>query len=208
VQTFDGVRWLSQRFAIDWIKADAAGMSRGAGDPQDPASYYAYGQEVLAVADGRVVSVLDDRSDRPVPVPDPALDRENAAHITTGNHVILSIGSGRFPMYAHLQPGSIRVRVGDRVRRGQAIALLGNSGNSTEPHLHFHVAANDRPLEADGLPYVHDRFGLTARVGGDRAAAFTAPSGFTGRLTLDPFAGAPLHRDELPLICDVVDFGG
>lgn len=209
VQTFDGVRWLSQRFAIDWIKADAAGRTRGDGDPRDPASYLAYGQDVLAVADGRVVSVLDSRPDRPVPSPDPALDRRNAAHITTGNHVILSIGGGRYPMYAHLQHGSIRVRVGDRVRRGQPIARLGNSGNTTEPHLHFHVADRPRPLEADGLPYVHDRFRLTDRVGGDRRAAFDTPDGWTTRVTLDPLSGGGAWRqDELPLLWDVVDFGG
>ena len=56
-----------------------------------------------------------------------------------GNNVIMEIGDGLYAFYAHLQPGSLRVKVGDKVRRGQVLGLLGNSGNSSEPHLHFHI---------------------------------------------------------------------
>jgi murein DD-endopeptidase MepM/ murein hydrolase activator NlpD len=57
-----------------------------------------------------------------------------------GNHVILSLRNGHYAFYAHLQPGSIRIKPGDRVRRGQVLGLLGNSGNSNAPHLHFHIS--------------------------------------------------------------------
>jgi murein DD-endopeptidase MepM/ murein hydrolase activator NlpD len=57
----------------------------------------------------------------------------------------------------------LRVKVGDRVKRGQVIGLVGNSGNSTEPHLHFHVADANSPLGSEGIPYRLDRFELVGR---------------------------------------------
>lgn len=206
VQTFDGVRWLAQRFAIDWVQADDSGRTRD-GDPHDPASYFVYGEPVLAVADGRVVSVVDGRRDQSPPMPDTTITRGNAHDFVTGNHVILDIGRGNYPMYAHLQPGSITVRVGDRVRRGQVLALVGNSGNSTEPHLHFHVGSTPRALEADGLPYVYDRFRIAGTVDRDRRAAAGLPDGYTTAVEIDPFRGEPLRRNQLPLIWSVIDFG-
>jgi len=80
-----------------------------------------------------------------------------------GNYVIIDIGGGRYAFYAHLQPGSLRVKKGDRVRRGQVVGLVGNSGNSTEPHLHFHLADGTTPLGAEGIPYAHDAFDLVGR---------------------------------------------
>ena len=73
-----------------------------------------------------------------------------------GNHIVLDLGGGRYAFYAHLQPGSLKVKVGDRVTRGQVIGLVGNSGNSTEPHLHFHISDGVSPLGSEGLPYVLD----------------------------------------------------
>jgi murein DD-endopeptidase MepM/ murein hydrolase activator NlpD len=68
------------------------------------------------------------------------------------------MGKGRFAFYAHLQPGSIRVKVGDTVKTGQVLGLLGNSGNSDAPHLHFHIMDGPRPLSSNGLPYRFTRF--------------------------------------------------
>ena len=75
-----------------------------------------------------------------------------------GNHVIIDIGGGHYAFYAHLKPGSLRVKVGDRVKRGQVIALVGNTGNSTEPHLHFHISDYPSPLGSEGMPYGYDAF--------------------------------------------------
>ena len=75
-----------------------------------------------------------------------------------GNYIIIDLGNGYFSFYAHLQPHSIRVKKGDRVSRGQVIALLGNSGNSDSPHLHFHITDGNSPLGAEGVPYVLDAF--------------------------------------------------
>lgn len=75
-----------------------------------------------------------------------------------GNHVILDIGNGFYAFYAHLQPGSLRVSLGEKVHRGQVLGLVGNSGNSTEPHLHFHISNANSPLGSEGLPYALSSF--------------------------------------------------
>jgi murein DD-endopeptidase MepM/ murein hydrolase activator NlpD len=120
------------------------------GDPFVNKNYSAYGSEVLAVADAVVAAIKDGI---PENVPGPT---SRAVPITSetvgGNFVVLDLG-GQFAFYAHLQPGSLRVKSGDRVTRGQVIGLLGNSGNSTEPHLHFHVSTGVSPLGSEGLPY-------------------------------------------------------
>ena len=76
--------------------------------------------------------------------------------------MVIDIGGGRYAFYAHVQPGSLRVKVGDKVKRGQVLALVGNSGNSTEPHLHFHVVDGIAPgtstLGAEGVPYAFEQF--------------------------------------------------
>jgi murein DD-endopeptidase MepM/ murein hydrolase activator NlpD len=75
-----------------------------------------------------------------------------------GNLIILDIGDSRYAVYAHLQPGSLRVGLGDRVKRGQVLALVGNSGNSTGPHLHFQVVDRNSLLASEGVPYLIDSF--------------------------------------------------
>lgn len=85
-----------------------------------------------------------------VPQQDPAaaVTLDNVA----GNHVVLGLDKERFALYAHFQPGSLRVKVGDRVRRGQVLGLLGNSGNSSEPRSHLHVSDGVSPLGSEGVP--------------------------------------------------------
>jgi murein DD-endopeptidase MepM/ murein hydrolase activator NlpD len=74
---------------------------------------------------------------------------------TTSFWILVAAG---FAFYAHMQPGSLRVKLGEKVRRGQVLGLVGNSGNSTAPHLHFHVTDANSPLESEGLPYVFESF--------------------------------------------------
>lgn len=153
----DGVPAIAQRFAIDYVMFDSAFSTRR-GDAARNESYYAEDLDVLAVLDGTVTAVKDG-----IPENVPGID-SRAVPITLetvgGNHVILDIGGGRYAFYAHLRPGSIPVKVGDRVKRGAVVGKLGNSGNSTEPHLHFHIADYNSPLGAEGVPYVHDRVEL------------------------------------------------
>lgn len=152
----NGVLYVSQRFAIDWIKIDANSQQSN-GDSNKNENWPTYGQKAIAVADAKVVSVLDGLPER---VPN-ALPPDTTMQNVTGNHVILDLGRGYYAFYAHLQPRSLKVKVGDRVKRGQVLALLGNSGNTTAPHLHFHVSDGIGPLSSQGVPYVIDAF--TAR---------------------------------------------
>jgi hypothetical protein len=173
---------IAQRFAIDWVRLQADGTTF-AGDRARNQSYRAYGAEALAVADGVVVATKDGI---PENVPSPT-SRAVPMTLETlpGNHVVLDIGGGRFALYAHLQPRSLRVKPGDRVRRGQVLGLVGNSGNSTEPHLHIHVTDSPSPLGSEGVPYLMPSF----ETRGD-----------------GPDAPPRVHRDELPLENDVVTF--
>jgi hypothetical protein len=147
----------AQRFGIDFLRLDESGK-RMSGDSLKNASYFAYGQDALAVADGIVVVTKDS-----IPENVPG-GRAVAINLETvgGNHVVIDIGGGRYAFYAHIQPGSLRVKVGDRVKRGQVLALVGNSGNSTEPHLHFHIVDGVAPgtstLGAEGIPYAIEQF--------------------------------------------------
>lgn len=155
-----GAPAIAQRFAIDYVMINAEGKTF-TGDRLKNESYGAEGVEAVAVADGIVVATKDSI---PENIPGPA---SRAVPITLetvgGNHVILDIGSGRFAFYAHLQPGSLRVKIGDRVKKGATLGLVGNSGNSTEPHLHFHLSDGNSPLGSEGIPYVHETLDVVGR---------------------------------------------
>jgi hypothetical protein len=145
--------YVAQRFGCDLGKAGAA------------SDINSYGADVIAVADGRVVKAQDGvpenvRQDgggyiMPVPLTNRTL---------TGNMIVLEIGRERYAYYAHLQLGSLRVKEGDRVRRGQLLAKVGNSGNATGPHLHFHVCNGPGPNSCDPVPYVFTSYWLSGRL--------------------------------------------
>jgi murein DD-endopeptidase MepM/ murein hydrolase activator NlpD len=148
------VRYIPARYAIDWIRVDAAGgvapSAAAAAAAADYARWHGFGQEVLAVADARVALVRDGMQDVLASrLPPPGWTPAGVA----GNHVCLDIGAGRFVFYEHLQSGSIQVRENDRVLAGQVLARVGRSGvNSSGPHLHFHVADRPDVLFAQGRP--------------------------------------------------------
>lgn len=158
-----GMPAIAQRFAIDYVRVDTGGSTVN-GDRARNENFYAENADAIAVADGIVVATKDS-----IPENVPGVS-SRAVPITLetvgGNHVILEIGGGRYAFYAHLRPGSLRVKTGDRVRRGQVLGLVGNSGNSTEPHLHFHLADANSPLGSEGIPYVHESFELVGRCKG------------------------------------------
>lgn len=182
------------RFAIDWIKLDDGGHYAH-GDPSRPTNWYGYGAEVLAVAEATVAAAVDG-----VPEPEKvATDRKVALRDAAGNYVALDLGNGRYAFYEHLQPGSVRVKRGEHVSRGQVIARLGYTGQSTGPHLHFHVADAAVPLDAEGLPYALERFRL---LGG-----YASVEDF-GSAAWSPAANgaAAMRRDEMPAPMTVVEF--
>ena len=161
----DGGAVISRRYAIDWKQIkDGAAFS---GDARDVRSYYSYGKAVLAVADGRVVMARDGLPDN---IPGHGELFHPAVPITmetvAGNTIILALGGGQFAYYMHLQPGSLRVKTGDRVRRGQVLARIGSSGDAREPHLHFEVTTSSKLLAGEGVPYLIDRYRCMSASGG------------------------------------------
>ena len=94
-----------------------------------------------------------------------------------GNHVVLDLGDGVFAFYAHLQKASVRVAPGDRVKRGQVLGKLGNTGNTSAPHLHFHLMEGPSVLGSNGIPYHVDSFAITGQVSGAEFAAATGVEG-------------------------------
>jgi len=184
-----GRSYISQRFAIDWVRLYPDGKTFR-GDRLDNSNYRAYGAEIHAVADGVVTEVKDG-----IPQNTPGPD-SRAVPITLqtigGNHVILRIGEGLYAFYAHMQPGSIRVKIGDTVRRGQILGLVGNTGNSTEPHLHFDICDASSMLACEGLPYAFASFEVQGRGWGWKSSESKEP---------------PVkHEGEMPLEGDVVRF--
>ncbi|NCT66862.1 MAG: M23 family metallopeptidase [Rhodanobacteraceae bacterium] len=160
-QLVPGRFYVPERYAIDWVVVDAE--ARRALPPLDQnAGYLAYGKEIIAVADGVIARTRDGMGDQVPPYPPSGQTEQTAA----GNYVMQDIGGGHYAFYAHLQPGSLRVREGQTVRRGQVLALLGNTGNSTEAHLHFHVSDAVDPLASEGVPFAFDAFEATGRVDG------------------------------------------
>ncbi|MDO4541085.1 MAG: M23 family metallopeptidase [Syntrophomonadaceae bacterium] len=138
----------SQRYAYDFLILDPKGRSYR-GPVTEPGSYYCYGQDILAPADGEVVAVGKGHPDSHIA----GRGRVDcAARDIRGNHIILRHHPQEYSLLAHLQPGSIAVSVGDRVRRGQKLARCGNSGNSSEPHLHFQVQDGTSLFYSAGLP--------------------------------------------------------
>lgn len=156
----NGALRLGQRFAIDFsARLDASGRTH-AGPSNRNASYFNYGQPLLAAGAGTVVTAVDGLPDQ---IPNENRPVDDLAK-ADGNHVILRLGPGVYAGYAHLQPGSVRVRRGQRVRPGQVLGLLGNSGNTSGPHLHFQLMTRPSLLDSDGLPFVVDRFRLDGHV--------------------------------------------
>lgn len=154
---FNGHAGISRRYAIDWMQVKDGALF--VGDGRDSRSYYSYGKDVLAVADGKVVTARDGLPDN---VPGHNENFHPAVPITpdtvAGNTIVLDLWNGQFAHYMHLQPGSVRVKTGDRVRRGQVLARIGSSGDARGPHLHFHVSTSANPLAGEGVPYVINQY--------------------------------------------------
>lgn len=159
-------RWAPpQAYALDIARLGESGLTyRGEG--LRFTDYYAYGAEVRAAAAGKVLESANDvpEDEALLQRPNESTDayttrvRENQArlmkseHGVTGNYVLIDHGNREYALYAHLQPRSVRVRSGDAVAAGALLGLLGSSGNSTEPHLHFHVCNGPDALECNGVP--------------------------------------------------------
>jgi hypothetical protein len=189
----NGTVRVPERFAIDFVQLNDDNRLNS-GPIDQLSSYAAFGHEILAVADGTVVETEDGLPEQ-VPGKLPA---DATIDMAAGNHVVVDIGDGRFTFYAHMQPGSVRVKVGDTVKAGQVLGLLGNSGNTDGPHLHFHVMDGPSPLVSNGLPFVFESFTGQGRVTDEQ------PPGDVVTIDKDALSGP--HTNELPLLNQVVSF--
>jgi hypothetical protein len=188
-----------EQFAIDFIRLGPDGKVHD-GDIAELASWPYYGVDVVAAAGGTVVEVVDGMGDG-TPGQNPSSTTLDTA---AGNHVIVDMGDSRYALYAHLKPGSVRVKVGDRVRTGQTLGALGNTGNSDAPHLHFQVTDRPSALDATGLPFVFDAMTLAGRIDGTANAAIgDLMEGKPAILNRDRSGD---RHDTMPLMLDVVDF--
>ncbi|MET8099091.1 M23 family metallopeptidase [Streptomyces sp. NPDC005236] len=189
-----------QRFAIDWYRVGEQGQA-WEGDPTRLTSYLSYRQPVVAAAGGRVVEVRDGIPDNPPPVTPTVPPIED----TVGNHITVEVAPGRYLLYAHLEAGSLRVREGDRVGSGQVLGLIGNSGNSTTPHLHFQVMTTAEFFPTDSPPFTFRQFRVVGQV---------EPRIWDDNLGLQPTGVLPItpspydgpHRARYPLDREVLKF--
>ena len=148
----------AETFAVDWalLKGDRVYEGEGATNEQ----FYVYGADVFAVADGTVVSVQDGKPDA---TPNKAMTPKTLSDFG-GNEVMLEIAPKVYAVYGHLQPGSLRVKVGDTVKVGAPLAKIGNTGPSLGPHLHFGLLNRPDIFTGRSLPFVIDSYTLAGTV--------------------------------------------
>lgn len=141
-----------QRYAFDLVVTDAEARSHK-GEGKKNEDFYAWGKEIAAPADGVVEEAVDGVRDN--------VPGEMNPYMAAGNVVILKHGEREYSFLAHFQRGSVRVKAGDKVKRGDVLGLCGNSGNSSEPHLHFHLMDDPRMQIGKGIKCYFEKAKLT-----------------------------------------------
>lgn len=193
-----GTRELGQAFAIDLVHVPDESVSwkaiHGWPPARHPRTFAGFGRPILAPADGLVVAASGWQRDHwsrnsalgLVYLVAEMLLRSVSSliggHFVLGNHVILDLGNGTYAALAHLKRGSITVRRGGHVKAGDEIARCGNSGNTSEPHLHFQLMDHRWPALAVGLPFAFDAYEAGGRAGSGVPPAnrpFTIPADST-----------------------------
>ena len=176
-----------QRWAYDLLVTREGRSFRGAGT--ELRDYFAYGLPVLAPAPGVVFASRDGE-------PDVAIGEPRWGLAGLGNHVGLEVAPDEYLFIGHLQPGSVAVAVGDRVAAGQVLGRVGNSGNSSEPHVHLHLQDSTRVYFGEGIPFYfhhYERDGVAVArgmpEGGQRARRYVGQ--VVQRVTASAPAGQP-----------------
>jgi murein DD-endopeptidase MepM/ murein hydrolase activator NlpD len=195
----NGAQVIAQRYAIDWEQIDDQGRIYN-GDKKDLKSYAIYGDDALAMADGTVVKLVDGLPEQ-VPGEYPegiSLDEAD------GNSVVLDLGGGNYLNYAHMQKGSLKVKLGDKVKKGDVLGLVGNTGNSVAPHLHIHLMDSPLPVASSGLPYTINSFTLTGIT--VNTAAFDKAEGEGTPLEYTKVDPPTTHTNQYPMDQSIVNF--
>ncbi|MBP1325736.1 murein DD-endopeptidase MepM/ murein hydrolase activator NlpD [Leucobacter exalbidus] len=206
VMSFNGKMNNSQRFAIDWKRANDEGDFY-VGDKTLNESYVDYGADILAVADATVVAILDGvaaNAPGKLPADDPTLAAKLTVENADGNHVVLDLGDGVYAMYAHMIAGSVTAKVGDKVKEGDVLGHLGNTGNANASHLHFQLMNGPSFIESDSLPYALRGFDYDGQVA--PKVIEDADDYLTGNFLTGKLAQAEARTDEMPLNLAIVDF--
>ena len=168
-------RWGTlEEFALDLIVISGEGLTH-CGDGTKLPDFYAWGAPIYAIAAGVVISIREDMEESDTNLQQPGEDSEEyfqrmlsyqqellarGFDFTLGNHIVIQHDNNEYSRYVHLQSNSVRVTIGDKVIRGQHIANLGHSGNSTEPHLHFDLADGPDFAYARSIPMAFENITL------------------------------------------------
>lgn len=198
INPVNGALYAPERFAIDFVQLDESGrIFDGAND--DITSFAYYGADILAVADGPIVSMEWDLPEETPGAHPVGLELSQYG----GNHIVQDIGGGHYAFYAHLQGKNPHgLSVGQDLKRGDVIGQLGNSGNTDIPHLHFHVMDSPLPLASNGLPFLIDSFTLAGTVKEPalmECMETSVPCGVDGSGSAVMKAKSPLYRDVISI---------
>ncbi|MBF0298120.1 MAG: M23 family metallopeptidase [Oligoflexia bacterium] len=156
ISTNNGKITIPEKYAVDWVKIDDKRDNLYKNNGQTNDDFFSYGQEVMAVADGKVVVVKNG-------IPDNDISNEKVSteinqNNVSGNYISIKIGKDLYANYSHLREGTLRVKMNDKVHKGQVIGLLGNSGNSTAPHLHFQLSSSSDIFNSKAIAYQINKF--------------------------------------------------
>ncbi|MDD5143075.1 M23 family metallopeptidase [Methanoregula sp.] len=156
--TMSGVTRVPQRYAQDFLYLDPVTGKAYHDDMTIARNFYGFEKELFAVSNGTVSYARDGIPDIEITTQKPAPSFDTAL----GNGVVIDLGNNKYACYGHMVNGSVRVKTGDTVTTGQVIGLMGNTGNSDAPHLHFQViTGSSSPLGGEGYPIVYRSFAIT-----------------------------------------------
>lgn len=152
----------TQRYAYDFLIMDDSGATYEGENLADIKAYRCYGNDVLAPADGVVVEIGNSCEDSKIMLPD---NMEATAKDIRGNYILIKHFEKEYGFIGHLKPNSICVKAGEKVKAGQVIAKCGNTGNSSEPHIHFHIQDGINFFTSAGVPIRFKNICVSAQKG-------------------------------------------